>query len=234
MTTFAEKVISFNSKLSFEGQLPDGIRIMNPFMESPEAVEISSLFYKKYYSDTNDRKLILGINPGRHGAGLIGVPFTDTKRLADICAIDPGLINSHEPSSVFVYDMIEQYGGAEKFYGDYFINSVCPLGFVRTNEKGNEINYNYYDSRQLTETVEPFIVKSLQDICSMGIYTGKVWCLGTGKNYKYLTALNSRHKLFDTIIPLEHPRYIMQYRSKQISFYIGKYLDALSPNLTII
>lgn len=232
MTTFAEKAISFNNKLSFEGELPAGIRIMNPFMESPAAVEISTLFYKKYYSDTNDRKLILGINPGRHGAGLTGVPFTDTKRAADICGIDPGKMNSHEPSSVFVYDMIEKYGGAEKFYGDYFINSVCPLGFVRTNEKGNEINYNYYDSRELTGVVEPFIIKSLQDICSMGIYAGTVWCLGTGKNYKYLTALNSRLNLFDTIIPLEHPRYIMQYRSKQIRTYIRKYLDTLGCDLT--
>jgi hypothetical protein len=31
--TFADKVIAFNKSLAFEGVLPDGIRIMNPFRD---------------------------------------------------------------------------------------------------------------------------------------------------------------------------------------------------------
>jgi hypothetical protein len=89
----------------------------------------------------------LGINPGRFGAGVTGIPFTDTKRLEEKCWLTIEGLTTYEPSSVFVYDVIEAYGGVEKFYSDYYISSVCPLGFVKFNEKGKEINYNYYDSR---------------------------------------------------------------------------------------
>ena len=79
--TLAEKVIQFNSQVDFTGILPAGISIMNPFKESPQAVHITEQFYTKYYNDNNKRHLILGINPGRFGGGVTGVPFTDPKRL---------------------------------------------------------------------------------------------------------------------------------------------------------
>ena len=109
--TFANKVINFNNTLAYEGSLPDGIRIMNPFSESTEALKISSVFYNKYYNDSLPRKLILGINPGRHGAGITGVPFTDTKRMESHCGLTIEGFNSHELSSVFVYDVIDAFGG---------------------------------------------------------------------------------------------------------------------------
>ena len=124
MKTFAQKIISFNKKLEFEGDLPAGIRVMNPFKENKLATEISKQFYLKYYSDSNKRHLILGINPGRFGAGVTGVPFTDTKRLKEACGFDfPGL-STHEPSATFIYDMIKAYGGVEKFYSKFYIQSV--------------------------------------------------------------------------------------------------------------
>jgi len=52
------------------------------------------------------------------------------------------------------------------------------------------------------------------------------FCLGDGKNYKYLNALNTEMRFFNTIIPLSHPRFIMQYRVKKKHEFIGKYLDA--------
>jgi hypothetical protein len=50
-----------------------------------------------------------------------------------------------------------------------------------------QINYNYYDSRELTEAVYPFLVKSISDHISMGIRTDVAFCLGTGKNFRMLT-----------------------------------------------
>src|SRR5690349_14620961 len=129
MPTFAEKVIRFNHSLDFKGKLPPGINIMNPFRHSLTH-ETASAFYKKYYNDDQPRRLILGINPGRFGAGLTGVPFTDPKRLKEKCGIDFNGPVTHEPSSVFVYDMIDAFGGAEKFYGKFYITSICPLGFT--------------------------------------------------------------------------------------------------------
>jgi hypothetical protein len=115
--TFADKVISFNQQLEYTGpQLPPGIRIMNPFREEEQALRISEEFYRKYYNDDNQRHLILGINPGRFGGGVTGVPFTDPKRLQAECNISYNGKATHEPSSVYVYEVINAYGGAEAFY----------------------------------------------------------------------------------------------------------------------
>src|SRR5437870_2996448 len=104
MKTFADKVIAFNKQVHFSGKLPPGIRIMNPFAEDESILEISSAFYKKFYDDSQPRHLILGINPGRFGAGVTGVPFTDSKRLRTECGIDYRGKETHEPSSVFIYE----------------------------------------------------------------------------------------------------------------------------------
>jgi len=228
--TFAEKIIDFNLSLRFDKSLPEGIRMMNPFQDNPEALEASSQFYRKYYSDHLPRKLILGINPGRFGAGVTGIPFTDTKRLKEICGIEIGNVVTHETSSVFVYEFIEAYGGASVFYRDYYISAVCPLGFVQTGKNGKEINLNYYDNLDLQKVSGDFIVRSLEQQLSFGIDRECCFCFGNNKNFKYLSALNQEKGYFRMIVPLEHPRFIMQYRSKQKELYIEKYLETLKNN----
>lgn len=224
----AEKIIAFNKKLDFKGNLPNDIRIMNPYKENPNALTTSSEFYTKYFSDNNSRKLILGINPGRFGAGITGIPFTDTYRLKDYCNMEIPGVTTRELSSVFVYDVIEAFGGSAKFYSKYLISSIVPLGFVKENDKGKEVNYNYYDSKALTTAVEPFIIETLEQQIGFGIDTSVCYCLGTGKNYKYLQHLNKKKKYFDEIIPLEHPRYVMQYKLKKKQDYIDKFIGLLA------
>jgi len=224
---FADKITEFNRKLDFNGKLPQGIKIMNPFKGSIHIPEITKQYYTKYYSDNNTRHIILGINPGRFGAGVTGIPFTDTKRLKEYCGIEiPGL-KSHEPSSVFVYKVIKAYGGVKKFYKDFYIGAVCPLGFIKESAKGKFVNYNYYDDAELTDSVYDFIVKNIQRQVNFGVYTDICYCLGTGKNYNFLLKINNEYKFFDKIIPLEHPRFIMQYRAKKIDFFVKKYLELL-------
>jgi hypothetical protein len=225
--TFAENIIAFNRSLRFDQPLPEGIRVMNPYAENPEALEASSLFYRKYYSDHIPRKLILGINPGRFGAGVTGIPFTDTKRLKEICGIEISNVVTHETSSVYVYDFIEAYGGAAPFYRDYYISAVCPLGFVQTGKNGREVNLNYYDDQVLLQVSGDFIIRSLEQQLSFGIDRESCFCFGNNKNFKYLSELNQKKGYFGKIVPLEHPRFIMQYRSKQKDIYIKKYLIVL-------
>ncbi|MBV9986768.1 MAG: DUF4918 family protein [Chitinophagaceae bacterium] len=226
MKSFADRVIQFNRSLHFEGALPEGIRIMNPFREDPAAMAIATAFYKKYYDDRQQRHIILGINPGRFGGGITGVPFTDPKRLVEKCGIPfPGPM-AHEPSSVFIYEMIDAFGGPEAFYGKIYINSVCPLGFTSKNRNGKEVNYNYYDSPELTAAVYGFMNDSIRKQLSFGVHRDTAFCFGTGKNEKFLQALNAEKNYFGKIIALEHPRFIMQYKSKQKAFYIDKYLKA--------
>ncbi|MCC8191347.1 MAG: SMUG2 DNA glycosylase family protein, partial [Planctomycetes bacterium] len=148
--TFAERVIAFNRGLRFPGSLPAGIRVMNPFVENAWALAASAAFYRKYYSDRRPRVMLVGINPGRFGGGLTGVPFTDPKRLRERCGVEEyGGELAHEPSSVFVYEVIRQYGGEVAFYRDFYINSVCPLGFTAPGRGGGEVNCNYYDRPDL-------------------------------------------------------------------------------------
>ncbi len=227
MSTFANKVIQFNKQLSFKGKLPRGIRIMNPFQDNPEIASISNKFYNKFYNDSKNRKLILGINPGRLGAGATGIPFTDTKRLTENCGIKIESVSSHEPSSVYVYELIEKYGGVEKFYHDFYINSICPLGFIEKNEKQNWVNRNYYDYDELFFSVQKFITASLKKQLSFGIDTDICFVLGK-RNAKYLEIINEKEKLFKSIVALDHPRYIEQYKSKQKSKYISEYLNKLA------
>lgn len=224
--TFADKVIAFNQQLDFKDPLPEDIRIMNPFRENPGVLAISTAFYRKFYSDDQPRKLILGINPGRFGAGATGIPFTDSKRLEEHCGLSID-VRLHELSSVFVYDVVKASGGAKAFYEQIYINSVCPLGFVKPGKKGREINYNYYDSPALTDAVLSFILSSLREQLAFGINIKKVFCLGTGRNYQFLLHLNAKHQLFEQLVPLEHPRYVMQYKLKQKDAYVQKYVEAL-------
>ncbi|HBT85091.1 MAG TPA: DUF4918 domain-containing protein, partial [Porphyromonadaceae bacterium] len=55
---------------------------------------------------------------------------------------------------VFIYDMIEAYGGTEQFYSEFYINSPFPLAIIRETKSGNWLNANYYDDPQLFEMVK--------------------------------------------------------------------------------
>ncbi|SFO53037.1 protein of unknown function [Chitinophaga sp. YR627] len=226
--TFAEHVIDFNSHLQYTGTLPPGIRIMNPFREQPQVMDIMQQFYRKYYGDHHRRRMIMGINPGRLGSGATGIPFTDTKRLTEVLGIGINGIKTHEPSSVFVYDVISAYGGPVAFYKDFYFASVSPLGFTSVKADGSEINYNYYDSKALTNAVYDFMVSSIRQQLEFGIDTDVCYCFGTGKNAAFLQQLNAKEQFFKTIVPLEHPRFIMQYRQKRKEEFITKYLEAFA------
>lgn len=226
--TFADRIIAFNEALSFPYPLPAGIGVMNPFTDNLWASPTAAAFYRKYYSDNRQRHLILGINPGRHGAGLTGVPFTDTKRMEEVCGIPMPGVHSHEPSSVFVYAVIAAYGGPAAFYRDIYINSVCPLGFVRQQPNGKSVNYNYYDSRELQRIVEPYAVWSLEKQLSFGISRDKVFVMGSGKNAAFFRYLNQQHGWFTEVVALEHPRFVVQYKSKHLSKYVDQYIRAIT------
>ncbi|WP_183559222.1 uracil-DNA glycosylase family protein [Mucilaginibacter sp. SP1R1] len=228
MSTFADRIIAFNKQLDFTGTLPAGISIMNPFKENGPALSVSTQFYHKYYNDNHPRHLILGINPGRFGSGMTGVSFTDPKRMINECHIPyPGHL-THEPSSEYVYEMIHAFGGIQQFYEQFYIHSVCPLGFTITGANNKEVNYNYYDKPELQKAVYPFIIENLQKQIELGFETDICFCFGIGKNEAFLRKLNQEQKFFKEIIALEHPRYIMQYKAKTKQDYIAKYLRELS------
>jgi len=223
--TFAEKIIEFNKNLHYSGQLPEDFQVLNPYLDNPETMVVMEKFYHKYYNDSIQRKFLIGINPSRHGAGVTGVPFTDTKRLESVCGIKMESAHTHEVSSVFMYDMIAAYGGADEFYRDIYINSPFPLAIVRKS-KNTWINANYYDDKELFNAVKDFMIDCLKKHISLNLDTSEVFILGK-KNAEFISKLNSEANLFDKMTVLEHPRYIQQYKSKEKDLYIDKYILAL-------
>jgi len=224
--TFADKAIAFNQSLKYSGKLPADFQVLNPFLDNPETMQVIQKFYHKFYNDNKQRKFIIGINPSRHGAGITGVPFTDTKRLELVCGIPMRSAYSHEVSSVFMYEMIEAFGGVKNFYKSFYINSPFPLAIVRKTKEGKWLNVNYYDDRNLFDSVKSFMIASLKKHINLGLDTSKVFILGK-KNADFIHLLNEEHQLFKEVIVLEHPRYIQQYRSKEKQLYIDKYISAL-------
>lgn len=224
---FANKVIAFNRQLNFSGRLPNGFNVLNPFLENPETMQVMQQFYHKYYEDNIKRKFIIGINPSRNGAGVTGVPFTDTKRLETVCGIKMKSAYTHEVSSVFMYDMIAEYGGAEIFYKQFYINSPFPLAIIQSTKSGNWLNANYYDDAALFDSVRAFMIDSLKKHISLGLETAEVFILGK-KNAVFIEKINKEAKLFGKLTVLEHPRFIQQYKSKEKKQYIDKYILALN------
>lgn len=225
--TFADKIIKFNQQLQYTGKLPEDFRVLNPYFDNPETLMVMKQFYLKYYNDHHKRKFIIGINPSRHGAGITGVPFTDTKRLKTECGIEMKSAHTHEISSVFMYDMIAAFGGVQEFYKQFYINSPFPLAIIRQGKNGKWVNANYYDDNALFNDLKPFMVESLKSHIALGLDINEVFVLGK-KNYRFLEVINSEEKLFKKMTAIEHPRYIQQYKSKEKDLFINKYILMLN------
>jgi hypothetical protein len=216
-------ISSFYSNLELRPALPNRIEWLFP-QDDERVLKMVEAFAEKFYCDGKTRRLLLGINPGRFGAGVTGVNFTAPRQLKENLGMDHPFKDQSELSAEFVYAMISAYGGPEKFYSDYFIGSVCPLGFVKDGK-----NLNYYDDKALLETVEPFIVRNLQKLVAFKVQRDICFSIGEEKNYKYLLSLNKRFGWFERIEPLPHPRFIMQYRRRQVPQFIDQYLRSLIP-----
>ena len=218
----SKKILSFLKNLELSIELPAEVEVMNPFRDQ-DTFKLCEKFYKKYYDDNNPRHLILGINPGRFGGGVTGIPFTDPLRLENSCGIKNDFQKKPELSSVFIYEMIHAFGGPEIFYAGFYISAICPLGFIKNNK-----NLNYYDDRQLEKSIKNFVIESMSLQLEFGLNCDIVFCLGEGKNFVYLAKLNSEMNFFKKIVALPHPRFIMQYRLKKKEEFIERYLREMA------
>lgn len=224
---FSDQILSFYNHLNITSTLPEGVEILKPYKDQ-QAVTLCEQFFQKYYADNTKRFLILGINPGRHGGGITGIPFTDPLKLEQYCGIQNTFAKKTELSADFIYTMINAYGGPEKFYNQFYISAVSPLGFTKDGK-----NLNYYDIKELQDGLKDFIVQCLMKQLEFGIDRTACFCLGEGENYKYVNRLNNELKIFETIVPLPHPRFIMQYRRKEVQYFVDLYIEKLRGNTNL-
>lgn len=221
----AQDIFNFYRSLTPPTGLPAGVEVLYP-QQDPAVLQLVKAFLDQYYTDNHPRTLLFGINPGRFGGGATGINFTAPRQLTGHCGIPHTLKLQSELSAEFIYEMIDRFGGCVEFYSRFFISAVSPLGFVKDGK-----NMNYYDDKQLQRALTPFIIDCINRQCKWTINREACLCIGGEKNYRFLASLNETHGWFNRILPLPHPRFILQYRRKQKEMYIQQYLDALNSTL---
>ncbi|WP_338675855.1 uracil-DNA glycosylase family protein [Streptomyces sp. SCSIO 30461] len=229
--TVADRILQFNEELAETTlELPRGFAVINPFSgpQKERVHEVTTAFYRKYYDDDRPRRLVLGSSPARRGTAVTGVPFEDAELLESDTGVDvaDGYAVSR-PSAGFLHDVIASYGGRTRFYADFVMSFVCPLGLVRRNAQGREVNCNFYENRKLLELLHAFLVDSLERQVEFGTDTSVCYCIGSGENFKFLSKVNEVQRFFRKIMPLEHPRFITQYNAARKEEFAEKYLSAL-------
>lgn len=219
--TFAQQVLDYHFQtLRPDWVLPEDVELLFPF-DQPDTRACMRSFYRKYLDDQRPRIFVIGINPGRFGAGVTGVQFTGPKMLREHCQIEHPFTSRPELSAAFIWQWIAAMGGPEVFFHDFYITSVCPLGFTRDGK-----NYNYYDSKALEKATRPHIIQHLNTQLAFGSRRDFALVLGEGKNYRYLQKLNQQQGWFEELIPLPHPRYVMQYKRRFLDDYLLRYVSA--------
>ncbi len=218
---FCDGIIDFFSTLDAPGNLPEDVDILWPYGSS-EVQRVMETFYSKYYSDSDKRIFLIGINPGRFGAGITGICFTDPPRLEKDCGIPHKLKGGIELSSDFVYRMISAFGGTEIFYRRFYITALSPVGYVRDGK-----NLNYYDIKGMPEQLDAWMAETMAVQIAAGCDRRVAFSMGQGTNFKQLQAFNERHGFFERVEPLPHPRWVMQYRRKRLDEFIRLYVETL-------
>lgn len=223
--TFSEQILDFYFSMPRSLPLPNGVETIYPF-DNEETQRVMQTFFNKYYNDTKPRTYLIGINPGRLGSGITGIGFADGYHLEAYCNIANSFDKRVEISAAFMFEVMEAYGGLETFYKDFFFTTVMPLGLLKNNK-----NYNYYDDLETQSALEPFIEETLLKQMSFPQAKPNIICVGQGKNFKYLKAFNDKHKCFESIEVVPHPRWVMQYRRKEKQKYIDAYLEVFKRGL---
>lgn len=217
----SKKITGFYLGLRPPTGLPNGVEVLFP-QQQPEVTGLIKQFYTRYYNDDRPRILLLGINPGRFGAGETGINFTAAKQLKLNCGIDHNLKMQSELSAEFIYEVVERFGGPEIFFGHFFLGAISPLGYILNGK-----NINYYDDRALQTALTPFIVSSVKEQVRLTSSHNMCICIGEGKNLQFLTRLNNEHGFFKKIVSVPHPRFILQYKRKLKEEYVQRYLEVL-------
>lgn len=222
MSTFADRLLHFLTSFPLPAGLPEQVVAESPYCE-PAVLDLLQHFAQKFYADNQPRVAVLGINPGRFGGGRTGVAFTDPVALFQHCGIGHALpLKRPELSSQFIYEVIAAMGGPAVFYQHFYLGSIYPLVLLREGK-----NYNYYDSPALITTLWADMQLSLQQqVQGVKVRQDVAICLGQ-RNGLFFNKLNTELKLFEKIVVVDHPRYLMQYQRRDLTTNVAKYVAVL-------
>jgi hypothetical protein len=218
---FGQQVAEFLTSLSVPVSLPQDVGVLQPYTDS-EVCRVVRQMCQQFYQGGKPRLALWGINPGRFGAGLTGLSFTDPHAVRHCLQIESTIHGRREISAEFIQLVIEAYGGPSAFYRDVYLSALSPLGFMQ-----GEKNLNFYDSTELqsalTTTIQHWVLQQI----TFGLRQDATVVLGTGKLKAFFEQHVRAECGFDSVVFLEHPRFIMQYRRKHVDSYVEKYVQAI-------
>lgn len=220
--TFGERIEQFLLGLHLDVPLPDGFEVMQPYANPHVQANIHAMCSQYYGDAPTPRLAVWGINPGRLGGGITGLSFTDPHALHHLLHIGPQTSFRREPSATFIQMVIEAYGGATQFYNDIFVSAISPLGFTKN---GN--NINFYDDVGLCKTLVPFVLDCLRKQTQAGLRSDACIVLGSGKLRSFVEREVVPIVGYTTVVYLDHPRFVMQYRRKAVQEYVERYVKAI-------
>ena len=223
MSDFAARLLHLLSTFPLPATpLPGAVEARSSYRD-PAAAALLGAFARRYYTADTQRVGIFGINPGRFGGGRTGIAFTDPVALTAICGIGHELPKQRrELSSEFVYEFIAALGGPAAFYEHFFLSSVYPLELTHAGK-----NYNYYDSPAIIKALWPDMRRSLtQQTEQLNLRRDVAVSLGR-RNGEFLTKLNDELGLFQQVVSLDHPRFLMQYRRRALAENVARYVEVL-------
>ena len=173
--------------------------------------EVADAFWSTFYPGDLPREVICGLNPGRLGAGLTGVPFTDFLSLSKLL---PGIKRNDTEASAQFFFQVVQAVGAEAFFKRFYVTNISAVGFLKAGK-----NLNYHDLPQGARGVvernfnEEMQVVAPTRVIALGrhAYASVKKNLPSGVEVSYLA----------------HPSWIMTYRRSEADAWVRRYIDAL-------
>jgi uracil-DNA glycosylase len=171
-------------------------------------------FHKKFVQPNSPKIVMCGINPGRRGAGITGIPFIDTNSLSKML---PDISNpKSEKSAKFFFSIIEEFG-INEFYRNIHVTNMSWFGFYKL-DNGTNVNYNSLPTDIQNVLIDKFVEE--MDLINPDV----ILPIGDIVNWELLYNLKLKNRLYAEIGPrLYHPAYRLVDRKTYIET-LTKYL----------
>lgn len=201
----AKEILTFYRELleikSFEG-MPSNWELINPYLAYYDRFEF---IIKKYYSDSNNRDLIIALNPGRFGCNKTGLALTDENILSNKLEYPYSIPNpATEKTATRIYSIIEDlYSTYNAFFAKFFMTNIFPFGIVNNS---TNVNFKQLISiGSINEFSRNFIRRSISIF-----HPEKVICIGRGSE-----EFMKEHFPRFNVIYLRHPARTFQEKDKE-------------------
>lgn len=192
----------------------NNVRILSEFLDNKKNI---IEFHKKYIQPNRPEIVICGVNPGRFGAGLTGIPFIDfdslSKMLPRIKYFDS------EKSAKFFFSVVQAFG-IEQFYQKFHVTNISWYGFSMIDK---EKNVNYYN---LPVDVQKHLFEKFVE--EMNFINPKIIIPLSKDVQNQLLILKSNEQIKAEITPnLNHPSWVMTYKRNEVELWKEKYIHLL-------